>query len=57
MMGDEQADKSSGPASSHPHQEAKDMTAPETFTVPSKRPLNDGAPSGHGSFGADSGPS
>jgi len=38
-----QADESSGPAEpSHPHRKAEDMTAPETFTVPSKRPLTTG---------------
>ena len=44
MMGAKgQADESSGPAEpSHPHQKAEDMTAPETFTVSSKRPLTTG---------------
>ena len=44
MMGAKsQADELSGPAEpSHPHQKAEDMTAPETFTVPQKRPLTTG---------------
>ena len=44
MMGAKsQADESSGPAEpSHPHQKAEDMTAPETFAVPPKRPLTTG---------------
>ena len=44
MMGAKsQADESSGPAEpSHPHQKAEDMTAPETFTEPSKQPLTTG---------------
>ncbi len=38
-----QSDESSGPAeSSLPHQKAEDMTAPETFTAASKRPLTTG---------------
>src|ERR1700733_4347801 len=37
------ADESSGPAdSSFPHQQAEDMTAPETSTAASKRPLTTG---------------
>src|ERR1700722_10088242 len=37
------ADESSGPAdSSLPHQQAVDMTAPETFTAASKQPLTTG---------------
>jgi transposase len=45
MMGAKsQADESSGPAEPfHPHQRAEDMTAPETFAVPPKRPLTRGA--------------
>ena len=44
MMGAKgQADESSRPAEpSHPHKKAEDMTAPETFTVSSERPLTTG---------------
>ena len=44
MMGAKsQADESSGPAElSIPRQQAEDMTAPETFTTASKRPLTTG---------------
>ena len=44
MMGAKShADKSSGPAEpSLPHQQAVDMTAPETFTTASRQPLTKG---------------